>query len=64
MIVTANNYHINIRSEPLYLTPSRKTLMIHVIVKTIMNDMNHVVVVVLFLVLEVYDLHLEYLIYI
>ena len=36
--------------------------MMHVIVKTIMNDMNLVVVVVLFLVLEVYDLHLEYLI--
>ena len=36
--------------------------MMHVIVKTIMNDMNLAVVVVLFLVLEVYDLYLEYLI--
>ena len=33
--------------------------MMHVIVKTIMNDMNLVVVAVLILVLEVYDLRLE-----
>ena len=35
--------------------------MIHVIVKTIMNDVDLVVVAVLFLVLEMYDLHFEYL---
>lgn len=34
-------------------------LIMHVIVKTIMNDMNLVVVAVLILVLEVYDLRLE-----
>ena len=33
--------------------------MMHVIVKTIMNDMNLVVVAVLILVLEVYDLRLQ-----
>ena len=33
----------------------------HVIVQTILNDINLVVVAVLFLVLEAYDLHLEYL---
>ena len=37
-------------------------LMIHVIVKTTVNDnLNFVVVVVLFLVLKVYELNLEYL---
>ena len=35
--------------------------MMHVIVKKIMNDMNLAVVAVLFLVLKVNDLHLEYL---
>ena len=50
MVVTANNYHINIifvklnetvkdpEVGPFYLTPQRRILMIHMIVKTIVND--------------------------
>ena len=50
MVVTANNYHINIifaklneivkdpEIGPFYLTPQRRILMIHMIVKTTVND--------------------------
>ena len=66
MIVTANNYHIyiicikltelwkNLRSEPLYSTRHRR-----IVIDNSEWHLNFVVVVVLYLVLEVYDLNLE-----
>ena len=64
--VITSSMTLKSKPEAPYLTPQRRILMMHVIVKTIGNDiwtlqlqLNFAVVVVLFLVLKVYELHLE-----